>query len=101
MGKQKTEAEMAAILKIADRRSTSIDVFCSEHGISTGVYYYWRNRLRNKEQDHSFLPIRVQTSTSWEEQVGSGCCILRGDLEIRFDQLPPVDYLRQLLGFDD
>lgn len=71
----------------------SIPVFCRENGLTQASFYQWRKRLSegSNTSDRIFTAIEVVKPSRKSMEV-----VLPGGLVLRFDELVPVDYLRQI-----
>ncbi|MDO8283354.1 MAG: transposase [Thermodesulfovibrionia bacterium] len=86
-------ASWALLLEVQESSGLSVKDFCNSQGISVASFYQWRSRLQGgKVADGGlFSPIEIQ-----EKPSGSITVELPGGILLRFSQLPPVDYLRDL-----
>ncbi|MBK6932891.1 MAG: hypothetical protein IPH12_19290 [Saprospirales bacterium] len=71
----------------------SVKDFCASQGVSVASYYRWQNRLKEDKHADStlFSPIEIQSK-------GKGGIVveLPGGVVLRFEALPPVEYVRSL-----
>ena len=83
----------ALLLSAYEKRNMSVKDFCASQGISAASYYRWQKRLRiDRATDKVlFSPIEIQTKSS-----GGIVVELPGGVVLRFEELPPVAYLRSL-----
>lgn len=81
------------LLEEKERSGQSVKVFCKTNGIKVASYYYWRKRLDSTQgiDDSLFAPIEIQA-----KPVTGVVVELPGGVTLRFDELPPVEYLRRL-----
>jgi hypothetical protein len=81
------------LLEVKEWSGLSVKDFCVSQGISVASFYQWRSRLQGvKVADGSlFSPIEIQ-----EKPSGGITVELPGGVLLRFSQLPPVGYLREL-----
>ena len=66
--------------------------YCDEHKLSVATYYYWHKKFQHsKPVDDRFIELHsVHSSFSCVE------VILSNGVQLRFDQLVPVNYLKEL-----
>ena len=83
----------ALLLSACEKSHLSVKDFCASQGISAASYYRWQKRLRrDKETDRAhFSPIEIQAKLT-----GGIVVELPGGVVLRFEELPPVEYLRRL-----
>jgi hypothetical protein len=69
----------------------TVEMYCKEHQLKPSYYYYWRKKLQLPEPGKfiSVLPVLSNAAVS--------ISFINGN-RISFETLPPVDYLKQLLG---
>ncbi|MBK6933511.1 MAG: hypothetical protein IPH12_22660 [Saprospirales bacterium] len=81
----------ALLLSAYEKSHLSVKDFCASQGISAASYYRWQKRLRrDKETDSAlFSPIDIQSKST-----GMIAVALPGGVVLRFEDLPPVEYLR-------
>ena len=79
------------LLSAYEKSDLSVKDFCASQGISAASYYRWQKRLGIGKEPASFLPIEIQTKSG-----GSIVVELPGGVLLRFEALPPVEYLRRL-----
>lgn len=81
------------LLEVQEGGDLSVKDFCASQDISMASFYQWRSRLQGgKVADGGlFSPIEIQ------ENLSGGITVeLPGGVLLRFSQLPPVGYLREL-----
>ena len=83
----------ALLLEVHEESGLSVKDYCLSQGISVASFYQWRKRLLVDKETGSvlFSPIEIQSKAS-----GSILVELPGGVLLRFPELPPVEYLRQL-----
>ncbi|MBK6932445.1 MAG: hypothetical protein IPH12_16935 [Saprospirales bacterium] len=83
----------ALLLSAYEKEPSERKDFCASQGISAASYYRWQKRLRrDKETDSAlFSPIDIQSKST-----GMIAVALPGGVVLRFEDLPPVEYLRGL-----
>lgn len=83
----------ALLLSAYEKSHLSVKDFCSSQGISAASYYRWQKRLRSDKGTDSthFSTIEIQGKST-----GSIVVELPGGVILRFEELPPVAYLRSL-----
>lgn len=72
----------------------SIKDFCASQGFSPASFYQWRNRFQSGKKPPEgalFSAIEIQ-----EKAFGGFTVELPGNVLLRFLELPPVGYLREL-----
>ena len=81
------------LLSAYEKSHLSVKDFCASQGISAASYYRWQKRLQSdKETDRAhFSPIEIQAKST-----GGIVLELPGGVVLRFEELPPVAYLRSL-----
>lgn len=81
------------LLEAQESSGLSIKDFCISQDISVASFYQWRHRLQGSKASEGrlFSPIEIQ-----EKPLGSITVELPGGVLLRFSQLPPVGYLRDL-----
>ena len=86
-------ATWALLLEVQESSGLSVKDFCNSQCISVASFYQWRSRLQGgKVADEGlFSPIEIQ-----EKPSGIITVELPGGVLLRFSQLPPAGYLRQL-----
>lgn len=67
--------------------------YCAEHGLSIATYYYWHQKLKAVKQPGSFVELHPGPSGNRVEVV------LPNGIQIYFDQLVPVSYLKEIVCF--
>ena len=81
------------LLAEKEQSTLSVRAFCQHKGITEASYYSWRKRLggTGMKDGPIFSPIEI------ESKANSGTVIeLPGGVKVRFGELPPVEYLRNL-----
>lgn len=83
----------ALLLEAQKESDLSIKDFCKSQGISAASYYRWQKRLgMDKEAGiELFSPIEIRSKSA-----GNIVVELPGGVVMRFEELPPVEYLRSL-----
>ena len=86
-------ATWSMMLEVQESSNLSVKDFCISQGISVASFYQWRSRLQGGQVADGclFNPIEIQAKPS-----GIITVELPGGVLLRFSQLPPVDYLRDL-----
>ncbi len=86
-------ASWSLMLEVQESSGLSVKDFCASQDISAVSFYQWRNRLQSGKviDGDLFSPIEIQ------ENLSGGITVeLPGGVLLRFLQLPPVGYLREL-----
>ena len=83
-------ASWAVLLEDWEQSDLSIKDYCSSQGISVASFYQWRKRL-HVDKGALFSTIEIQS-----KPIGGIVLELPGGVLLRFVELPPVEYLRQL-----
>lgn len=83
----------ALLLTAHEESGLSVKDFCKSQGISVASYYRWQKRLSLEMEDdiELFSPIEIRSKAT-----GNIVIELPGGVVIRFEALPPVEYLRSL-----
>ena len=87
-------ATWAMLLEVRESGDLTVKDFCKSQGISVASYYQWHKRLRGEGFGVGtglFHPIEIQV-----KQIGEVIVELPGGVLLRFSELPPVGYLREL-----
>ncbi len=86
-------ASWALLIESYSSSELSVKDFCAAQGVSAASYYRWQNRLKGSKQSVNtlFSPIEIQS-----KGMGGIVVELPGGVVIRFEELPPVEYLRSL-----
>lgn len=86
-------ATWSMLLEVQEGGDLGVKDFCISQGISAASFYQWRSRLKQGEvaEGNLFSPIEIQ-----EKPSGGITVELPGGVVLRFSQLPPVGYLREL-----
>ena len=102
MGKRKVAARrgweywgpLAAEFEAAPCRH---DAFAARHGVNVDTFRQWLYRLRKERPSgaRSSRPKFIEVVPARRE---SGCVLVVGSTEVRFDTLPPAEYLAALLA---
>lgn len=81
------------LLQAQESSGLSIKDFCVSHGFSPASFYQWRNRFQSGKPiiGALFSPIEIQGKA-----FGGFTVELPGNVLLRFLELPPVEYLREL-----
>jgi transposase-like protein len=69
----------------------TVAAYCSGHSIKAHQYYYWQNKLQPATPG-KFISIAPPLSTA-----PVSIDFINGT-RIRFETLPPVEYIKQLMG---
>lgn len=98
------------ILSKKTNSTQNVKDFCSAHGISVWIYYYWRRRFKDKKESvsdnstplpqPSFIPVKMMKSQSPVSQNQSYDFELEicGSTTLRIARDFDKDSLRSLLG---
>lgn len=86
-------ASWSMLLEVQESSGLSVKDFCISQDISVVSFYQWRSRLQGGKviDGDLFSPIEIQ-----EKPSGGITVELPGGVLLRFLQLPPVGYLREL-----
>ena len=71
-----------------------VDQYCKEQNLNPATYYYWRKKLSIDSiiNTGSFIQLQpIQQSSCVEVVFANG-------VKIHFENLVPVDYIKQLIG---
>jgi hypothetical protein len=81
------------LLRAQEASELSIKDFCAAQGLSPASFYQWRNRIQGggPSKGALFSPIEIQ-----KKAFGGLTVELPGNVLLRFLDLPPVEYLREL-----
>lgn len=78
-------------------KEQTISSYCKEHGIKNHVFHYWYGKYKKLQKKSSLacegfveIPLPATTSTL-EVRLGNGS-------SCHFGMLPPIGYLRTLIG---
>ena len=86
-------ASWLMLLEVQASSGLSIKEFCAVQGISVASFYQWRRRLQQGKVADEGLFSQILV----EEKPSTGITVeLPGGVLLRFSQLPPVGYLREL-----
>jgi hypothetical protein len=68
-----------------------VETYCRQHQLKPSLYYYWRKKIQPQQPGKfiSIAPLLSNTPVS---------IIFTSGHRIIFETLPPVDYLKQLMG---
>jgi hypothetical protein len=69
----------------------TVEQYCRQNQLKSSYYYYWRKKLQPAESGR-FVSIAAPASTSVVS------IIFTTGHRIYFEAMPPVDYLKQLMG---
>jgi hypothetical protein len=69
----------------------TVEQYCRQNQLKPSYYYYWRKKLQPSEPGR-FVSIAASTGSPVVS------IIFTTGLRLCFETLPPVDYLKQLLG---
>jgi hypothetical protein len=69
----------------------TVEQYCRQNQLKPSYYYYWRKKLQPREPGR-FVSIAAPASTSVVS------IIFTTGHRICFEAMPPVDYLKQLMG---
>ena len=86
-------ATWSMLLEVQEGGDLSVKDFCISQDIGVASFYQWRSRLQGGTVAAGalFSPIAIQENLS-----GSITVELPGGVLLRFSQLPPTGYLREL-----
>lgn len=92
-GKWLDSETWSLILSAYEKSNLSVKDFCATQGVSVASYYRWQKRIQSEKETDSrlFSPVKIQPKS-----VDLVVVELPGGVILRFGELPPVDYLRQL-----
>ncbi|MDP1870230.1 MAG: hypothetical protein Q8K61_01255 [Gallionella sp.] len=86
-------ASWQMLLEVQGSSGLSIKDFCDSQGISVASFYQWRSRLQSVKVSEGSVFSLIEIA---EKPSGSITVELPGGVLLRFSQLPPVGYLREL-----
>jgi hypothetical protein len=71
----------------------TVACYCAEHDLSIATYYYWHQKLKEVKKPGGFIELHSGTPGSRVE------VLVPNGIRICFDQLIPVDYLKEIVCF--
>jgi hypothetical protein len=83
---------MQAHVDACNASGLKVEKYCQLHNLKIANYYYWRRRLQENHQG-MFTKITLPSP-----QRGSSSLLFSNGHQLFFDNLPPVDYVKQLIG---
>jgi hypothetical protein len=89
--KIKTADTMRLHLSACKSSGLTVGQYCREHQLKPSYYYYWRKKLQPTELGR-FISIPATAGTS------AVSIFFATGHRICFEAMPPVDYLKQLMG---
>lgn len=90
--KNTTQSEiMQAHISACKESGSTVEVYCRDNQLKPSVYYYWRKKLQPAVSG-KFISITPRLSTA-----PMSITFINGN-RINFETLPPVDYVKQLIG---
>ena len=88
-----TSAEMRQHIEACLVSGMCIEEYCKEQNLKPSRYYYWRKKLSgdSKVNTGSFIQLQPISQSSCIE------IVFTNGVKIHFENLVPVDYLKQLV----
>lgn len=86
-------SEMGKHIEACKMSGIHVEQYCKEHKLNTATYYYWRKKLAtpSKTNTGSFIQVLPIEQRSGVE------IVFTSGVKIYFENLVPIDYLKQLV----
>ena len=82
---------MQSHIKACKASGITVKAYCLEHQLKPSNYYYWQNKLQ-PESGGKFIPIMPPVVSS------PVSIIFSNGTRICFENMPPVDYVKNLVN---
>lgn len=78
-----------------EKSSFTIESYCDRHQLSTGMFYYWKRKLKDSSAAPTFAELQIYGT---EHSPGAIHVRFPSGVEVSFESDPGTTYLRSLAG---